>query len=1711
MGTSFLGALADQISSQFSLGENTNHTLDDISTSEFGQSTFDKPVKYGQLGDFAQHFDQSSERRYVEEGYLRKDPYNTDPKQFEILMQEPNATVFIKKKMFSSVGNNFRPDFMDKDEKLYYRAMRILFQNKCKQIGALEKLSKLQKVTSAIGSVPDQLMPVLFTLTDSFTQGLDVGSNLFGALGSSNSPLAAEPSTFVKTMDRLRRIYAFNATNPTTTWITDSTNLFQAQFGQGTGVIEITNFTNLSTQISTNGIESPGHFSLTISDPYESMLITEYDIEKSISDATNMFYNAKTFQFAKTNSDSLINDLQHQLNTIRAARNASPISFKIDPDTLLGKRVTAILDRLGIELPFNYDSTSAAAIFSGGAFGSGTQVAPEYLRGGAVAGQDGLDPQKQHYGPVIDELRFIVGGKHKGIDSELSIFNRIVSTVFSKISLEANSKNAFQTHNKDTNYTRRKLRFNFLGKLIIQPMDVAHIYINSKSRWDNKLLSGLQNMFTGVGMLQNLNNTLTNLTNVAGVFNPSGNIPMEIEKSTFVGADFPNFLWPFVRGNFVSENEGTHVFAGLVQNVSDSWSNGAFNINVSGADNTAYFDQGKVNFSPAVDVFNGSYYDPLTPFKTNFDTISTNFKTDTPELLDENKFLLGTGDGSGSVKSIVKAKLGRYAGELVNESDVKYTLDRNFDPLSGRITKTFYAPDGLVYKWKEGIGVFTQFGSNIFMNDPSKVGAPNIAREPFAGQNVMNVLSLLITGVPYNFATYYNAAIRIDGSFNDPQSKENAAHSFLNSLRNDLVKNNTLWGNFVPFKNLSVDEGTYVKQLQKVSTVIQKNLVLDEQFAKLQDLNQAAYQAGAASAFAEISKYGNNNFPDVQQSITETLNQIETTLGEIKDKNDASIQTVGDDVSFDSSTWVDSGKSAKSLDATRRLLRRQLNFLTRRMSYNVRANEDKNLFVVDDFYDKDFDILAYEEALTDGIKLFNNEFNTVRDKIRQTASLLNLEVFCDTQGHIRVRPPQYNRMPSSVFYRMMYLKKVLNIQVFPQFLEDMFGEKLDTLRTRIEILEDQIRLDCAILSINTDQDCTVFITTGSSAAFGGSDSAISGSGDSFAFLSDESTGQVSDIHDLVVHSNPDERDSRQVQDLVIEDKKNNTSFNISNKDIFSGSQKYSALKQAIVQQNLTAQGIPIISADKVQKTNQRLDDLIKRIFLKSGQRVDKKDYIITNTVTGAVVQPPENASIDSFKVIQELSDKIRDRQKALKLFYSTLKNAQEFQALDDDPDLANRLITPGVYGNSHIPEVFEHMIEDETYDDYGLNSGKRFIIKRAQIKQITIAEQAPPYTAVAVQGLLSPAFRRGDDVPQGLNLPNFGNGLTAAMAVDYDMWRAYGYKEGSPVAVPFLSDPVSQCAPFATMLLSRARKEVLTGSVTISGNEFMQPGEVVFLEDRQMLFYVRSVRHTFTNGRNFETTLDLSYGHVPGEYIPTTVDVIGKMIYNNRDVADLAVQRQDSSFSEQAVGVVQRASDISQGSANPTIVNQATPNGFSTNFSAQNAQVINNILFNSKYLINANSAGGKKVTASIELRLYHDSSNSTDDDLKKFATGIMELLTGQNDTGLNAFTVTKQGTAPETLPPDSVTIEEVDMDDANDSRSPSQKAVDAARNWKGAKSLSGGGASNPGNNSDGGTPTVDTSGVKSENLAIRTALFKYIVDCWIVITPDDPVQSENGS
>lgn len=1653
----FLANLANQLNNQFSAGETVSASLDAVVS---GQNLQDSS-----LGDLSQKFDRSAERKYLEEGYLRTDPYNADPKAFEVLLQQPSATVLLKKSMFSSINENYRPDYMDADEKLYFKAMKVLFQNKCRQIGALEKLSKIQQVTAAVGNISNQLLPIIITLGDVASSSSATNSpNLFGSINTN-----AEVSNFTDVIERLRRIYAFNTSTNFTNWITDTSNLFQSQFAQGTGVIEITNFTSINTT-TTCDLKTQGSFNFGLVDPYQAMVITEFDIEKAISDATNAFYNHKIFQFGQQSADQVVNDAQTTLSQIRASRGASDINIITAPITAVNNPVTAIISSTGVQIQFTYSSNG---------LGGTVNVAPEYLQGGVVAGFQGLStsPSQGGIGPDSN-IRPLVA------QSELSAFQAVITGIFQQIQLNANSQNAFQADNVKTNYARRKLRFQFSGKLVIQPMDIVHVYMNSRSRYDNKLMSGIQNMFAGTSILQNLNMTITDLSNATGIlFNPS-NIQLQTEKAAYVGADFPNYLWALLRNQFVVEKEGTHVFAGVVEQAPETWADGKFNINVTGRDNTYYFDLGKVNWKPGVDVFNGPLFDPLTPFKTTFDTISSNAKSNTLELLDENKYLLG-GSTDGT-QPLVKYKLGPNAGLAARTDNI--IQDHNIDKVTGYPGKIFYAPDGLVYKWKEGIGVLVQYGSSIDINDPSKIGVPSLTKDPFAGQDVMNVLSLLITGQVYNFANYWRAVSNFDGFNRDPQSKQDAAYSYYASLKTDLTKNNITWGNFIPFKSLNMDDQTFAATMTGLISATQNNTDLDNL------LQQIAYSKNQMNAFGQaaildpskVSQF-NNQVSTATSTLSALQTQANALIATIQAQNQALSNALGPtgDASLVPGTFGSGSSQSQTIsDATqRRAFRRQVNYLTRRMSYNVRANEDKNLFIVDDNYDKDYDIIAYEESLDNGIKLFNNEFESVKGKITNTAELLNMEVFADSQGHIRARSPQYNRMPSSVFYRMLFLKKSLGIQIFPQFLDDIFQTQIVTLTQRVEVLENQIRLNCAVLGFNTDAACVNFIVNGTS----NNTSSTSGSAETFAFLSTEGTApnyafRIANIAAVIQAANPDS---------------NATIISLnsqaqSNKQIFTNTQRAQITISAITTGKLNQSGISIFNITPIA-TNPRINALIQIIKTDTGQQITNDNFLVSNSLMNNDVSLSAGQSIDVFKVTTELSQYISDRQKALKLLYNAVKNSTEAKSLDSNTNnTANSVLTPGIYGNQNTPEIFEHMIEDETYDDYGPGSGSRYIIKNAQITNLSIQETPPDFTYIEVSGQLNPILP-SSALPGELNsFPQGGNGLVTAAAIDYDLWRKYGLRQQARINVPFLSDPNTQCAPYASMILSRARQNILRGTVTIAGNEYMQPGEVIFLEDRQLLFYVTQVSHSYSSGARFATTLTLTYGHTPGEYIPTTLDVIGKLIYSNRDLATTTIQRQSSTFNDSNIGIIINAPQNQSGA---TVVPTGSAGSSQTNpYTAANGNTINNILYQAAYIINANQSKGNTINAVVELRIYYDMNNPVNSSLQTFANQIQSTLTTVNTGSVQTYNAQSSSTnLTPALPSANVSVVTINLGADTETRSPSQKALDAARNLIGNTSISGSSV-NSGQPSSTASPVANPTPQQQQ---VRIGLFQNIVDCWI--------------
>lgn len=1602
----FFSGLGDVLTQQFSLGDSKLHSLDVVKDG--------RTVSYGKLGEFAKKFDQSAERSYTEEGWFKTDPFNPRQKQLQILMQEPDLTILVKKRAFSSLVENYKNDLLSHEEKLFVRATKFLFQNKCRQITAYERLTKLAAVATEIGSVDYHLLPILFASTD-----------LLSPLFSGGSAF----DSFKATVDRVRTIANLSQDNIYTTWTTNVLNSFRTDLGEGTGVIEFTTALNVSTTTSVNF--GAGSFNITFSDPYNLMIITQNDIEQAIVDATSTVIGSQFVQLGLQQLEEGIQADKELLNKIRRARGANPINFIVNPDTFLGKRIRAIVDNVGKEIVFQGSLLKVT-------------IDSAYLFGGPILEQDGLNNSNLATGflgkaynsdNMIDPIRGLVGSPITP-NSEVKIFSRIIRSLFNRMQIEINSRKAIKAHNAETNDLRKKLRLHYGSKLVIQPMDVVHIFVRSKTQIDNKILGGLQDSVNAVGFLQTANKALLGLQDFfdAGKDN-------SVEKSIYVGKNFPNWLWLIMRGTFTSDKSGTQIFAGLVNDSSSNYSNGAYTAVINGKDNAAYFNVGVVNYKPALNVWNGSLYDPITPFNIKFDKANGFQKDKIPDLLQENQDLFKS--------AFLKYKNGLYVGKKPNVNNFVQDTE---NIKNNSVRRVFYDPDGMVYKWKEGIGTLVMFGNDYQESQENNVGVPPITSDPFAGQDVMNVLSLLITGEPYNFATFYKAASNFDNFGRDSQTGADPAVSYFKNFQTDLRKRNLMYGNFVPFKQLSMDTETYKNilnsQIRAQGFDDELNTLLAKR-ADLQDRISASSTLDIGEGASKLQPFVN----DLNEKISFKQNQISQELK----KTDKPISLIGNDVSFDYNPSLGTGDKNKLHSAynNNKDLRRRLNYLTRRVSWKVRANEDVNFFIVDDTYDKDYDIQAFEKSFVNP-DLFRSDYITVDQQIRRVAELLDLEVFADSQGHIRIRPPQYNKVPSSVFYRMLKLKKELDIQIYPQFLEDLYVNQVENILSKIEVLEDEIRMYGLAFAQGTDTDLERFLSV-SSQSFNSSLS-------TFKFLSSEDTGSISRIALKYYFQTDNQQEANNALSSGLTALKSvHTQAAINN--ILTTSTRGNLLETAYDQLQ-DASLNAILSANA---TITRQDQLNSRLETKTGQKFDLRQLFPNSA---KLLGGNKISQGDLFRILQELTSRVSERQKILKIASAAVAQAEEGLSFIKNKDrISNKLIVPGMLNNTNIPSGFDNIIEDESYDDYGPGSGNRYVIKAHQIKSISITEHTPNYTAVEVRGNFADNFIKA---PSNLdNSTTGGNALTTVLAVDYDLWRMYGVKVPTSVPAPFLTDPQTQCAPFAVSLLTRARKQINDNSrITIVGNEFMQAGEVIYIDYIDRLFYVESVSHNFSYGREFTTNLNLAYGHMPGEYIPTYLDTVGKVLYKNREITNMVNMKHDNVNNEEHLGVIV---------GNPATTNFAsTPEDQISQgiFKDLNRQALTEILQSAQSAFSVSDANYQPI---LEIRVYYASKSgfgTVSPNVSKLAMTVQKCLEGSDNSLAEAIKIPQ----PNQLLNNNklnIKVYEVDSDNILEYRSPSAQAYNMAR-----------------------ATLIKKSTRSPENIQkVDQVIYNFIVDCWIKFSP----------
>ena len=1316
----------------------------------------------------------NTEQSFVEDGVSNIAGFSTvnntydhiqKPSRRKIHTQTNNATIFVKKRIFSTLRSNYDFKFMNEEERIFLKASKKLFERKTHDLAFYESLSNVENLFNDTGhldidSFSESTINSFFNLLEtSFSVSEFVG------LDFSNLPSFLQPfGDTIQQLIKLRDINQKSKGNKFTTWIVDPTNPDFNGLGPGVGVIELNQVESFSTVVSLN--TGGGGATLNIQDPYKTMVISEIDIEIALRDALS-----PTQQLDQVAGDFLKRAelLDVRLNESRRKGDSSEVnfSFPLGRENPIGTMV---------ETGISFDRSTLQTVGF-----SNVQAA------------------------LVTEILLLLKEWHTSLSRAVIAFADI---------------------NEKYSDVRKRMRSEYLGFSIIQQMDALHIFMNSNTRD----ISGVNDIST-LGDILNVNNDTLSLSTIE-------------KEHKFTAPDVPWPMYLAMRDRSVFRGDGVQIFSGLVENVKTSYraSDGSFTMRVVCKDNVKYLDLGRFTKNPALENPSAILYDPLTPFQSTIDP-GTGLRKGDFELSDENKKRL----------KYLHFDDGILSGQRVTEQNIFQ------EKLVGGKVLSFQHVPGLIYKWKEGIiseSLATSTQRNLSGIGPvtadvtSTFGVTSL-ENPFGGLDAADSISILITGRPFNYATFFKHAID-SGVFST--SNTNQSQGYFNYLFDFLERQNQAFGDFFPAISSPIDPivaGEAYKQKRKFDSFNRDLLLREQELAELED------KIGSSSGALSSNLISGDSEDKALIAIRTNIKQVRQRIADIK-KASLEGTSVDDENLSAVSFGVVGNNSYLSFDNTQlQEARDEIEWNVIRKPEEVRFNTDKNYFIVSEEYTSNTDIQAFAKNLARASPdIWNSDYENPKDLCMQAAESIGFELYANSQGNIVFKPPSYNRTPLSLLFRLIALQKGSGVSHAPEFLESLFQTREKLLLDDIKITELEILKNLVLLG----------------------EQISSNTGGSFSFPSEIGTKSIG--IDLMSFS------------LTGTSSGNTLSFEIdeevlrreATKDSIFDIGQQSALRGRgldLSDSEFTSAAFLLISVENaILEFFGRFD--LKSTLSDSDDLAQAKKDILEN-----IVGRDTNAQTNRLQLIKQMAQKVSTRQSLLKQWIATKKNRVSFDPLEKSEalfgaenirnisDFANTLGST-TSGLSTFPKFMENLIEDDLSNKKGFRSGKRFIIEDDVILGMDIDANEPEFNFIEVVGN-EDLLRTSSDGGLGGIKYQFWAG-----SVDFDSWRKYGFRPGPTIHRADFTDAETQCAPYGVFKLQEQRRKLHSGTVTVIGNEFYEVGDVVYITNKSSLFYVEEVSHTHDLKSNeFSTTLNISFGRALGEYIPTTLDIIGRGVLSN--------------------------------------------------------------------------------------------------------------------------------------------------------------------------------------------------------------------------------------
>jgi hypothetical protein len=609
----------------------------------------------------------------------------------------------------------------------------------------------------------------------------------------------------------------------------------------------------------------------------------------------------------------------------------------------------------------------------------------------------------------------------------------------------------------DVDYVRDRLRTFYLGKSFINPADGVHFFIRgNRSTHDNS------NGGTG----------FSSSSPIVDDEHAIDDTVLEAERRLYTNENIDLETYRAVRDT--RSLSMVHVFGGFVTNVSSQYrSGGKHTISVSCKDNLEWLNWSRIMTTPALQDPQGILEDPLTPFELSTDELGKIDGSGAPELLYENKYLLQSG--------LLSFDSGILNGQVANENNLYQGQYNNGGSLHG--AKVVQHPSGLIYRWKTGIVTATagltstdqKYGSYVSASKHTREYGLQVAESVFNNLDVANILSMLIVGQPYNVETFMKQALTAGGITNSSSQGNLSPLDPIYAVLNAARSQNSRFGNFKPYRMITMSNQTWQQSTndQVGRTRINSNI--------------ESLQRRKAYLLTKIRKV-RISFGLGESGSTPVVAGMEREILTIDAGIRAQLSAIKDSSKVDG---YDLLSATFNLFGTNRVLPLSGDFeadaqVTRSMTIvgaqrrieDVRLNRDTNLFIVSDQYDNNVDIKPYIFALNEsGWSLFKGKYESSYEKCSLAAKFLNLEFFCNPNGHIELRPPMWNKTPLSVLKKLIEIKHREGRNIVPNFLEDMFDTRVSSIKKDVHTSNIKIALISLLLGFYPDSRLIPGMTT----------------------------------------------------------------------------------------------------------------------------------------------------------------------------------------------------------------------------------------------------------------------------------------------------------------------------------------------------------------------------------------------------------------------------------------------------------------------------------------------------------------------------------------------------------------------------------------------------------------------------------------------------------